>query len=140
MTSEPFDRIKPIIDSTYPALMAGLCLTFLSISPDALKTKLLMFFVSKASLSFIISSFFLFLYSLNMVTSERTDKKKHSKDNKQLFWSIMKWTFFLGIFFLLLSTIDVVYNLWVHEFLPSLRSYYSDLSNITNLKNSTNLT
>lgn len=133
MISETVDRIKPIIDSTYPALMAGLCLTFLSISPDALKTKWLMFFVSTASLSFIISSLCLFLYSLNVVTSEKTDKKR------PMSWSIMKWTFFLGIFFLLLSTIDVAYNLWVREFLPSLKSYFLELSNITNLKNSTNL-
>lgn len=134
MTSEEIDRIKPIIDSTYPALMAGLCLTFLSISPDALKTKWLMFFVSTASLSFTISSIFLFLYSLKVVVSEKTDKKR------LMFWSIMKCAFILGIFFLLLSTVDVVINLWVHEFLPSLKSYFSEFSNMTNLKNSTNLT
>ena len=124
MTSEPVDRIKPIIDSTYPALMAGLCLTFLSISPDALKTKWLMFFVSTASLTFTISSIFLFLYSLNIVTNEKTDKKR------AMYWSIMKYAFILGIFFLSLSTIDVVCNLWAHEFLTSLRSYFSELSNM----------
>jgi hypothetical protein len=134
MSSETVDRIKPIIDSTYPALMAGLCLTFLSISPDALKTKWLMFFVSSASLSFTISSIFLFLYSLHVITSEETDKKRDT------FWSIMKYAFILGISFLLLSTIDVVYNLWINEFIPSLKSYFSEPSTITNLKNSTNLT
>lgn len=140
MTSETVDRIKPIIDSTYPALMAGLCLTFLSISPDALKTEWLMFFVSTASLFFILSSISLFKYSLNIALGKKTEANKSPKDEYPLSWSIAKWTFSLGIFFLLLSTADIVYNLWVHEFLPSLKSYFSELSNITNLKNSTNLT
>lgn len=118
MTSEAVDRIKPIIDSTYPALMAGLCLTFLSIFPDTIRTKWLMFFVSTASLFFIISSISLFKYSLNIVLSKKTDESKSSKDKYPLSWEIAKWAFILGIILLLLSTIDIFYNLWVHDFLP----------------------
>lgn len=140
MTSEPVERIKPIIDSTYPALMAGLCLTFLSISPDTLKTKWLMFFVSTASLFFIISSISLFKYSLNIALDKKTDGNKSPKDEYPLSWSIAKWTFSLGIIFLLLSISDVYLNLWIHEFVPSLKSYFSQVSNITILTNSTNLT
>lgn len=128
------DRIKPIIDTSYPALMAGLCLTFLSISEEALRTEWLVISVSTASLSFIICSFSLFVYSLDILSGKETNAQKSYKEDKSISWCIVKWTFFFGIILLLISTCIVVYNLWFHEFLLSI-----ELSNITNLKNPTNL-
>lgn len=127
------DKIKPIIDSTYPALMAGLCLTFLSISPDILKSKFLVFSISTASLLFIISSFYIFRYSVNIEWGKNETKNKSLEDAKPLSWKIGKWSFFFGIVLLLLSTIVVVYNLWFYDLLQSLESNISGLFNSTNL-------
>ena len=127
------DRIKPIIDSTYPALMAGLCLTFLAISPDILKSKCLVFSISTASLLFIISSFYIFRYSVNVEWGRNETKNEPLKDANPLSWKIGKWSFFFGIVLLLLSTIVVVYNLWFYDLLQSLESNISGLFNSTNL-------
>lgn len=127
------DKIKPIIDSTYPALMAGLCLTFLSISPDILKSKFLVFSISTASLLFIISSFYIFRYSVNIEWGRNETENKSLEDDKPLSWKIGKWSFFFGIVLLLLSTIVVVYNLWFYDLLQSLESNISELFNSTNL-------
>lgn len=127
------DKIKPIIDSTYPALMAGLCLTFLSISPDILKSKFLVFSISTASLLFIISSFYIFRYSVNIEWGRNETENKSLEDDKPLSWKIGKWSFFFGIVLLLLSTIVVVYNLWFYDLLQSLESNISGLFNSTNL-------
>lgn len=80
------------------------------------------------------------VYSVINIWGKKTDENKPSKDDKSLSWSITKWTFFLGIILLLLSTFVVVYDLWLHGFLQSVKSEFLGLSNITNLKNSTNLT
>lgn len=125
------DRIKPIIDSTYPALMAGLCLTFLSISPNDLKSTWLVSLVSTASLFFIISSVYVFVYSVNIGWGKKTKEKKSSKDDKPISWNIAKWSYFIGIVLLLLSTLIIVYNLWLYDFLQS---------NLTELFNSINVT
>ena len=127
------DKIKPIIDSTYPALMAGLCLTFLSISPDILKSKFLVFSISTASLLFIISSFYIFIYSVNIEWGRNKTKNEPLEDAKPLSWKIGKWSFFIGIVLLLLSTIVVVCNLWFYDLLQSLESNFSGLFNSTNL-------
>lgn len=128
------DKIKPIIDSTYPALMAGLCLTFLSIFPDFLKNKLLIFLISTASLLFILSSFFIFACSVNITWRSKPVENKALKSNKPIFWKIGKWTFFFGIFLLVIATILIVYKLWFSDLL------YWSVSNFSNLFNSTNLT
>ena len=127
------DKIKPIIDSTYPALMAGLCLTFLSISPDILKSKFLVFSISTASLLFIISSFCIFRYSVNIEWGKNETENESLEDAKPLSWNIGKWSFFFGIFLLLLSTIIVVNNLWFSDLLQWLESNISGLFNSTNL-------
>lgn len=132
------DRIKPIIDSTYPALMAGLCLTFLAISQ--IQSTVLVILVSTASFLFILSSFYMLVHSVIIAWGKKPDENKPSKDDKSLSWKITKWTFFFGIILLLLSTFVVVYDLWLHEFLQSVIFNFSGLSNIYNLRNSTNLT
>jgi hypothetical protein len=127
------DKIKPIIDSTYPALMAGLCLTFLAISPDILKSKYLVFFVSTASLLFILSSFYVFVYSVNIEWGTKPSENKLTNNDKPLSWRIGKWTFFFGIVLLVIATLLVVYILWFSDFLYWLQSNFHGLFNSTNL-------
>jgi hypothetical protein len=118
--------------------MAGLSLTVLAISPDILHSKLLIFLVSTASFLFILSSFYMFVYSVDIGWSKKVVYDESSKES--LSWKIVKYSFFFGIVFLLLSTLVIVYNLWFTDFLQLLKSDFKELSNITNLKNSTNLT
>ncbi|MCK5633320.1 hypothetical protein KAH94_06195 [bacterium] len=127
------DRIKPIIDSTYPALMAGLCLTFLAISPEILKDKILVFLVSTTSLLFIISSCSVFRYSLSVELGEI-----ESSDNTNFSWKIGKWAFTYGLVFLLISTLVIIYILWFHDSLQSLLSYSTELFNSINVTETNN--
>lgn len=123
------DKIKPIIDSTYPALMAGLCLTFLAVSPDILKSKLLVFSISVASLLFIICSFYVFIYSVHI----EWGRYDATKDANLRSWKIVKWSFFFGIVLLLLSTIFVINNLWFSDLLQSLGSNISGDFNLSEI-------
>ena len=129
------DRIKPIIDSTYPALMAGLCLTFLAISQT--QSKVLIGLISTASFLFILSSFYMFVYSVYTAWGEETSDDKYKKDVKPISWVIVKHSFFLGIILLLISTFIVVCDLWLFDLLQSLLSNLSGLPLIskTNLTN-----
>lgn len=104
------DFLKPIIDSTYPALMAGLCLTFIGISQNQFETIWLTVAVSTASLLFIISSFCIFAYSVNNEWGQKPTDYKSSK-----LWMIAKWSFFIGICLLLMSTVLVIYYLWLSD-------------------------
>ncbi len=131
------DRIKPIIDSTYPALMAGLCLTFLAISPT--QSKVLIALISTASFLFILSSFYLFVYSVYTVWGRETDDDKSKKDAKSISWKIVKHSFFIGIVLLLISTLIVVCDLWLFDLIQSLVSNLSGLLLISET-NSTNIT
>lgn len=131
------DRIKPIIDSTYPALMAGLCLTFLAISQ--IQNKLLIILISTASFSFVLSSFYTLVYSVYTVWGRKADDNKFTKDANLLSWKIVKYSFFFGIVLLLISTFIVVCDLWLSNFLDSLVSHFSRFTSISKT-NSTNIT
>ena len=131
------DRIKPIIDSTYPALMAGLCLNFLAISQT--QSKVLICLISTASFLFIVSSFYLLVYSVYIVWGRKTDDNKSTKNDESISWKIVKYSFFFGIVLLLISTFIVVYDFWLSDFLQSLQSNFSGLPLISKT-NSTNIT
>lgn len=106
--------MKPLIDSTYPALMAGLCLTFFAISPVT-ASKFAVSLVSTASLFFMISSICIFIQSVN--NEWKTTPDESQEYNKQSFWKLGKWTFFLGIVILVFATFLIVYNLWLHQWI-----------------------
>ncbi len=125
------DRMKPLIDSTYPALMAGLCLTFFAISPVT-TSKFTVGLVSTASLFFMISSICIFMQSVNDEWRKTPDVSE--KYAAQSFWKLGKWTFFIGIVLLIFATFLVVYNLWISEFL------HQSISKLSGDFNSTNLT
>ncbi|MCD4680440.1 MAG: hypothetical protein K8S00_08640, partial [Bacteroidales bacterium] len=127
------DRIKPIIDSTYPALMAGLCLNALAISPDILKSKLLMFLVSTASFVFILSSLCIFINSVYIEWGEKQTQNKALKDKSSRSWTIGKWAFFFGVFLLLVSTLVLIYNLWFYNFLSYIFSFLSGVCQLLHL-------
>lgn len=122
--------MKPLIDSTYPALMAGLCLTFFAISPVT-TSKLTVSFVSTAALFFMISSICIFIQSVNNEWRKTPDEPQ--KYNIQSFWKLGKWTFFIGIVLLIFGTILVVYNLWISDFFHQLIFNLSGHFNLTNL-------
>ena len=117
--------------------MAGLCLTFLAISQT--QSKVLIGLISTASFLFILSSFYMFVYSVYIVGRRETDDNKSKKDAKSISWEIVKHSFFFGIVLLLISTFIVVYNLWLSDFLQSLQSNLSGLPLISKT-NSTNIT
>jgi len=71
-------RLKPLIDSTYPAVMAGLCLTSLGILNGDLNRFYLQFLLSLDSLIFIISSVFIFANSI--VIDWDTERKEEESD------------------------------------------------------------
>ena len=131
------DKIKPIIDSTYPALMAGLCLTFLAISQ--IQNKVLIILISTASFSFVSSSFYTLVYSVYTVWGRKADDNKSTKDANLLSWKIVKYSFFVGICLLLISTFIVVCDLWLSDLIQSLLSNLSGLPPIIET-NSTNMT
>ena len=117
--------------------MAGLCLTSLAISQ--IQSKVLIGLISTASFLFMLSSFYMFVYSVNIVWGRKTDDNKSTKDAKSTSWKIVKYSFFFGIVLLLISTFIVVYNLWLSDFLQSLQSNLSGLPLISKT-NSTNIT
>jgi len=56
-------RYEPMIATTYPAAMAGICLTTLAIiSSQFYVSKVIVCLLAAASLAFITSSFFIFLH------------------------------------------------------------------------------
>lgn len=97
------------------------------------KKQILGFSISTASLLFIISSSYIFRYSVHIEWSRNGTEKKSLKDARSLSWEIGKWSFFFGIVLLLISTIFVVYNLWLYDLLQYLESNISELFNSTNL-------
>ena len=113
--------------------MAGLCLTFLAISPEILKDKILVFLVSTTSLLFIISSCSVFRYSLSVELGEI-----ESSDNTSLSWKIGKWAFSSGLLFLLISTLVVIYILWFHDSLQWLQSYSAEVFSSINVTETNN--
>lgn len=107
--------------------MAGLCLNALAISPDILKSKLLMFLVSTASFLFLLSSLCIFISSVYIEWGEKSTEKKDLNDkNSRHSWTIGKRAFFLGVFLLLVSTLVLIYNLWFYDLLSYLISLLSD--------------
>lgn len=81
----------------------------------------------------------MFVYTVYIVGGTETDDNKPKKDPKPISWKIVKYSFFFGIFLLLISTSIVVYDLWLSDFLQSLQSNLSGLPLISKT-NSTNIT
>jgi hypothetical protein len=88
-------RYEPMVAATYPAAMAGLCLTSLAIISSKFCVSMgIVFLLSAASLAFITSSFFIFLY---VVLVEWGESSNTQNQDKTLWWSISKWAFLIGI-------------------------------------------
>lgn len=101
-------RYEPMIAATYPAAMAGLCLTALAIiSSKFYVSKEIVFMLSAASLAFITSSFFIFAH---VVTTEWGESSNTQNQDKTLWWSISKWAFLIGIFFVFIAVIRIFCN------------------------------
>ena len=101
-------RYEPMIAATYPAAMAGLCLTSLAIiSAQFIVPKGIVFLLSAASLAFITSSFFIFLH---VVLVEWGESSNTQNQDKTFWWSISKWAFLTGIIFVFIAIIIIFYN------------------------------
>ena len=101
-------RYEPMIAATYPAAMAGLCLTSLAIiSAQFIVPKGIVFLLSAASLAFITSSFFIFLH---VVLIEWGESSNTQNQDKTLWWSISKWAFLIGIILVFIAVILIFYN------------------------------
>ena len=101
-------RYEPMIAATYPAAMAGLCLTTLAIiSSKFYVSKEIVFLLSAASLAFITSSFFIFAH---VVTTEWGESSNTQNQDKTFWWSISKWAFLIGIILVFIAVILIFYN------------------------------
>ena len=101
-------RYEPMIAATYPAAMAGLCLTTLAIiSSKFYVSKEIVFLLSAASLAFITSSFFIFAH---VVTTEWGESSNTQNQDKTLWWPISKGTFLIGIILVFIAVILIFYN------------------------------
>ena len=101
-------RYEPMVAATYPAAMAGLCLTTLAIiSSKFCVSKGIVFLLSAASLAFITSSFFIFLH---VVLVEWGESSNTQNQDKTLWWSISKGTFLIGIILVFIAVILIFYN------------------------------
>ena len=101
-------KYEPMIAATYPAAMAGLCLTSLAIiSSQFYVAKVIVFLLSAASLAFITSSFFIFLHVV-LVEWEKLRNTQNQDEN--LWWSISKRAFLIGIFLVLVAIILIFCN------------------------------
>ena len=101
-------RYEPMIAATYPAAMAGLCLTSLAIiSSQFYVSNWIAFLLSASSLAFITSSFFIFAH---VVTTEWGESRKTQNPDKTLWWSISKWAFLIGIVSVFIAIILICCN------------------------------
>jgi hypothetical protein len=101
-------RYEPMIAATYPAAMAGICLTSLAIiSSKFYVSKWIVFLLSVSSLAFIASSLFIFLHVVLVEWGESSNTKKQ---DKTFWWSILKWAFLIGIVFVFIAIILIFYN------------------------------
>jgi len=116
-------RYEPMIAATYPAAMAGLCLTALAIiSSKFFISKWIVFLLSAASLAFITSSFFIVWYAVRVLVegekSSNTQKQEvegrkssnTQNQDKTLWWSISKCAFLTGIIFVFIAIIFIFCN------------------------------
>ena len=100
-------RYEPMVAATYPAAMAGLCLTSLAIISSKFYVSVwIVFLLSTSSLAFIVSSFFVFLY---VVTIKRKSAKAQNQD-KTFLWSISAGAFLIGIIFVLVAIFIIFCN------------------------------
>ena len=101
-------RYEPMIAATYPAAMAGLCLTSLAIISSKFYVSTgIVFLLSAASLAFITSSFFIFLH---VVLVEWGESGNTQNQDKTLWWSIQKWAFLIGIISVFIAIILICCN------------------------------
>ena len=101
-------RYEPMIAATYPAAMAGLCLTALAIiSSQFYVAKVIVCLLSSASLAFIISSFFILLHVV-LVKGWQSSNTQNQDEN--LWWSISKGAFLIGIFLVLVAIVVIFCN------------------------------
>ena len=99
-------RYEPMIAATYPAAMAGLCLTALAIiSSQFYVAKVIVCLLSAASLAFIISSFFILLHVVLVKRGQSSNTQ-----NQELWWSISKGAFLIGIVFVLVAIFIIFCN------------------------------
>jgi|WetSurMetagenome_2_1015567.scaffolds.fasta_scaffold628774_1 hypothetical protein len=103
------DKFKPLIDSTYPAIMAGLCLTSLGLNQVISCNSLLQPILSLASFLFIASSACIFAHSVAIGRGINNDKVM--EDKVTIFWKIAKWSYFYGICLLLAAILLVNFYL-----------------------------
>lgn len=102
------ERYEPMIAATYPAAMAGLCLTTLAIiSSKFYVSNWIVFLLSVASLAFITSSFFIFAH---VVTTEWGESSNTQNHDKTFWWSISKWAFLIGIVSVFIAIILICCN------------------------------
>ncbi len=106
------EKLNPLINSTYPAAMAGLCLAFLGISQNQLNKISLHFLLSVASLFFITSSSSIFVLSVFF----EWDTGNKEKEIITFLWKMGRWSFLFGIIFLLIAIVLVNYYLWISDF------------------------
>ena len=101
-------RYEPMIAATYPAAMAGLCLTTLAIiSSQFYVAKVIVFLLVLASLAFITSSFSIFLH---VVLVEWGKSHNTQKQDKNLWWTISKGAFLTGIILVFIAVILIFCN------------------------------
>ena len=97
-----------MIAATYPAAMAGLCLTALAIiSAQFYVSNWIVFLLSAASLAFITSSLFIFFH---VVMVEWGESSNTQNQDKTFWWSISKWAFLIGIVFVFIAIIIIFCN------------------------------
>ena len=96
-----------MVTATYPAAMAGLCLTTLAIiSSKFCVSTGIVFLLSAASLAFIVSSFSVFLY----VATIKNKSTNAQNQDKRFLWSISAGAFLIGIIFVLLAIFLIFCN------------------------------
>ena len=107
-------KYEPMIAATYPAAMAGLCLTSLAIiSSKFYVSKWIVFLLSVSSLAFITSSFFIFWH---VVLVEWGESCNTQNQDKTFWWSISKWAFLIGIVFVFIAIILICCNFCLTDF------------------------
>jgi len=101
-------RYEPMVAATYPAAMAGLCLTTLAIiSSKFCVSNWIVFLLSAASLAFITSSLFIFFH---VVMVEWGESSNTQNQDKTLWWSISKYAFLIGIISVFIAIIIIFCN------------------------------
>ena len=107
-------RYEPMIAATYPAAMAGLCLTSLAIiSSKFYVSNWIVFLLSASSLAFITSSFFIFFH---VVVVEWGKSSNTQNRNKTLWWSITKYAFLIGSVSVFIAIILIFCNFCLTDF------------------------